>query len=210
MLLGGSNDRAASRARALLCLAACASLGHGLVAGRPRSGNPEQAHRSRATRAWQPAPRRASPSSGGDERREVLLVVAGALVDDRGRVLMATRDSGDDRGWEFPGGKVDADDASPEAALRRELREELGVECVLEAMAPLTFASRSLGRRHLLMPLFECDDWAGTPTPREGQRRIRFFSAAELDDLDAADVVDADVPMIPVVAARLRRREEAR
>ena len=153
------------------------------------------------------APRALAVRAGGEPKSSsVLLVVAAALVDEAHRVLMATRAVDGRNLWEFPGGKVDAGE-TPEAALARELREELDV--VVDAAAsfePVTFASRALGARHLLMPLFLVDAWTGTPRALEGQRSIRYFTADDLDALDAADVVAADVAMLPVVAARLRAR----
>lgn len=100
----------------------------------------------------------------------VVLVVAVALVDADGRVLIAQRPEGKSMAglWEFPGGKVDPGE-TPEAALIRELREELGVDTEESCLAPFTFASHRYERFHLLMPLYLCRRWQGTPQPREGQ-----------------------------------------
>ena len=97
-------------------------------------------------------------------------MVAAALIDADGRVLLAQRPEGRAMAglWEFPGGKVDPGE-TPEAALIRELREELGVETRASCLAPLTFASHGYDDFHLLMPLFACRRWHGTPVPREGQ-----------------------------------------
>jgi len=100
----------------------------------------------------------------------LLLVTAVALIDADGRILLAQRPEGKSLAglWEFPGGKVEAGE-TPEAALIRELREELGIETKESCLAPLTFASHSYGDFHLLMPLFVCRRWQGIATPREGQ-----------------------------------------
>jgi 8-oxo-dGTP diphosphatase len=101
----------------------------------------------------------------------VVLVVAVALVDADGRVLLAERPAGKSmaRLWEFPGGKM-REDETPEAALIRELKEELGIDVTASCLAPFTFASHSYADFHLLMPLYVCRRWQGMVTPREGQR----------------------------------------
>jgi 8-oxo-dGTP diphosphatase len=101
----------------------------------------------------------------------VVLVVAVALVDADGRVLLAERPAGKSMAglWEFPGGKVRAGEA-PEAALIRELKEELGIDVTASCLAPFTFASHGYADFHLLMPLYVCRRWQGMVTPREGQR----------------------------------------
>lgn len=98
----------------------------------------------------------------------VLLVVACALVDADRRVLIAQRPEGKAMAglWEFPGGKVEAGE-TPEAALIRELEEELGVATQTACLAPLSFASHSYEKFHLLMPLYVCRKWQGVPEPRE-------------------------------------------
>ncbi len=100
----------------------------------------------------------------------IVLVVAVALVDRDGRVLLARRPPGKALAglWEFPGGKVDPGER-PEAALIRELREELGIETDEACLAPFTFASHAYETFHLLMPLYICRVWKGTAEPREGQ-----------------------------------------
>jgi len=100
----------------------------------------------------------------------ILLVVAVALVDPDGRVLLARRPPGKALAglWEFPGGKVDPGER-PEAALIRELREELGIETDEACLAPFTFASHAYETFHLLMPLYVCRVWQGTVVAREGQ-----------------------------------------
>ena len=101
---------------------------------------------------------------------KLLLVAACALIDRDGRVLMARRPEGKDHAglWEFPGGKL-AEGETPEAALVRELREELAIDTEASCLAPAAFASQTLGEFHLLMPLFVCRKWKGSPQPLEGQ-----------------------------------------
>ena len=100
----------------------------------------------------------------------MVLVAAVALVDADGRVLLSRRPQGKSMAglWEFPGGKVKRGE-TPEVALLRELREELGIDTSNDCLAPLTFASYPYNDFHLLMPVFICRSWQGTPTPREGQ-----------------------------------------
>jgi 8-oxo-dGTP diphosphatase len=108
------------------------------------------------------------PITGADGR--LLLVVAVALIDVDGRVLLARRPPGKSMAglWEFPGGKVGAGE-TPEAALIRELKEELGVDTEASCLAPFTFASHGYADFHLLMPLYVCRVWKGRPQPHEGQ-----------------------------------------
>ena len=100
----------------------------------------------------------------------IVLVSAVALIDRDGRVLLAQRPEGKSMAglWEFPGGKIKPDE-TPEAALVRELSEELDIETWDSCLAPLTFASHSYDDFHLLMPLFACRKWAGIVKPKEGQ-----------------------------------------
>lgn len=100
----------------------------------------------------------------------IVLVAAVALVDADGCVLLSRRPQGKSMAglWEFPGGKVKRGE-TPEVALLRELREELGIDTSNDCLAPLTFASYPYNDFHLLMPVFICRSWQGTPTPREGQ-----------------------------------------
>ncbi|MEO7223703.1 MAG: (deoxy)nucleoside triphosphate pyrophosphohydrolase, partial [Devosia sp.] len=98
----------------------------------------------------------------------IMLVVACALVDADRRVLIAQRPPGKQLAglWEFPGGKLEPGE-TPEAALIRELEEELGVSTKTACLAPLTFASYAYENFHLLMPLFVCRKWQGVPQARE-------------------------------------------
>ncbi|WP_280854466.1 bifunctional GNAT family N-acetyltransferase/(deoxy)nucleoside triphosphate pyrophosphohydrolase [Pararoseomonas indoligenes] len=100
----------------------------------------------------------------------LLLVAACALIDSDGRVLLARRPEGKPMAglWEFPGGKL-APGETPEDALIRELHEELGIDVSAACLAPFAFASHPLEGKHLLMPLYLCRRWNGTPEGREGQ-----------------------------------------
>jgi len=127
---------------------------------------------------------------------KTLLVSAVALVDADGRVLLAQRPEGKSMAglWEFPGGKVEAGE-TPEAALIRELQEELGIDTWQSCLAPLTFASHAYADFHLLMPLFICRKWQGTPQPREGQV-LKWVRPLALRDYP---MPPADIPLIPVL-----------
>ena len=122
-----------------------------------------------------------------------VLVVAVALLDPDGRVLLAQRPEGKAMAglWEFPGGKVEPGER-PEDALIRELDEELGIETRAACLAPLTFASHAYGDFHLLMPLFVCRRWWGTPHPREGQA-LKWVRPRAMRDLP---MPPADEPLV--------------
>ncbi len=132
----------------------------------------------------------------GSNPLPVVLVVAVALVDVDGRVLIARRPEGKPMAglWEFPGGKVD-DGESPEAALIRELGEELGIDVAASCLAPLTFASHAYETFHLLMPLYVCRVWDGAVTPREGQE-LAWVRPNRLKDYP---MPPADVPLIAML-----------
>jgi 8-oxo-dGTP diphosphatase len=125
--------------------------------------------------------------------RPLLLVAAAALIDANGRVLLAQRPEGKDMAglWEFPGGKVDAGE-TPEAALVRELREELGVETSVGCLWPLAFASHGYEKFHLLMPLFSCRVWQGKPQSLEKQK----LAWANKDELRNYEMPPADVNLV--------------
>ena len=127
---------------------------------------------------------------------KVVLVSAVALIDRDGRVLLAQRPEGKSMAglWEFPGGKVEPDE-TPEAALIRELHEELGIETWRSCLAPLTFASHGYPDFHLLMPLFACRKWEGVPQSREGQA-LKWVHARDLRDYP---MPPADIPLIPIL-----------
>jgi 8-oxo-dGTP diphosphatase len=127
------------------------------------------------------------------EPPRIVLVVACALVDADGRVLVAQRPEGKALAglWEFPGGKLEPGER-PEESLIRELAEELGITVKAACLAPLTFASHGYETFHLLMPLYVCRRWEGTPTGREGQA-IRWMKPARLRDLP---MPPADAPLI--------------
>ncbi len=127
---------------------------------------------------------------------KLLLVVAVALVDPDGRVLVTQRPEGKALAglWEFPGGKIE-DGERPEEALIRELHEELGIEVKADCLAPLSFASFAYPTFHLLMPLFICRRWSGIAVGREGQA-LKWLRAA---DLRALPMPPADAPLIPAL-----------
>ena len=113
---------------------------------------------------------------------ELVLVVACALVDADGRVLLAKRPPGKPLAglWEFPGGKVETGE-TPEAALIRELKEELDIDVTAKCLAPLSFASHTYPEFHLLMPLYVCRRWEGDIAPLQGQQ-LAWVRAQKLAD----------------------------
>ena len=125
--------------------------------------------------------------------RKLLLVAACALVDPDGRVLVTQRPPGKEMAglWEFPGGKVEAGE-TPEAAIIRELEEELGITTQTACLAPLTFASHAYDSFHLLMPLYVCRTWDGIVRPLEGQA-LKWLRPRDLRGLA---MPPADAPLI--------------
>lgn len=127
-------------------------------------------------------------------RPHTLLVTAAALIKDDGTVLLAQRPEGKSFAglWEFPGGKVEVPE-TPEAALVRELHEELGLIVAPEALKPLTFVSENCATFHLLMVLYVVRQWENDPIGREGQT-LAWVSA---EDLGTYPMPKADAPLIP-------------
>ena len=123
-------------------------------------------------------------------------VSAVALVDADGRVLLAQRPVGKSMAglWEFPGGKIEEGE-SPEQALVRELKEELGIDTSSSCLAPVTFASHRYDNFHLMMPLYVCRVWQGMVTAREGQNLVWAYPK----DFDKYPMPPADIPLIPVI-----------
>jgi 8-oxo-dGTP diphosphatase len=128
--------------------------------------------------------------------RPVLLVAAVVLIDPDGRVLLAQRPEGKHMAglWEFPGGKVHPGE-TPEAALIRELDEELGINVEASCLAPFTFASHAYPEFHLLMPLYVCRKWSGIVTAREGQQ-LKWVRPAQLADYP---MPPADKPLVAML-----------
>ena len=127
---------------------------------------------------------------------KIILVSAAALIDPDGRVLLAQRPPGKSLAglWEFPGGKVEPGE-TPEAALIRELKEELSIDTFTSCLAPLTFASHRYPDFHLLMPLFACRKWQGIATGVEGQN----LAWVRPTDLRNYPMPPADLPLIPIL-----------
>lgn len=125
--------------------------------------------------------------------KPIVLVAAAALIDADGRVLVAQRPEGKVMAglWEFPGGKLSAGE-TPEAALARELMEELAITVCETCLYPVSFASHAYEDFHLLMPLFQCRNWEGTPNPQEGQE-IRWLFPNRLHSLA---MPPADAPLV--------------
>ncbi len=128
--------------------------------------------------------------------RPLLLVVAAAVIDADLRVLITQRPPGKPMAglWEFPGGKVQ-DGETPEQALIRELFEELDIDVCPTCLSPLTFASHSYEKFHLLMPVFQIRTWDGVVTPKEGQQ-MKWVRTNRLADYP---MPPADIPLIPML-----------
>jgi 8-oxo-dGTP diphosphatase len=139
-----------------------------------------------------PVPVMVAPTSG----KPTLLVAAVALIDPESRVLLARRPEGKPLAglWEFPGGKV-APGETPEEALIRELREELGIDVSAACLGPFTFASHTYEKFHLLMPLYLCRRWQGQVTAMEGQA-LAWVRPARLGDYA---MPPADIPLVAML-----------
>jgi 8-oxo-dGTP diphosphatase len=140
--------------------------------------------------------RRAAAPRPSPTPKPILLVVACALIDVEGRILLAQRPPGKSMAglWEFPGGKL-AEGETPEAALIRELREELGIETREACLSPLFFASHAYEKFHLLMPLYVCRKWEGRVAPREGQA-LAWVRPQKLAEYK---MPPADIPLVALL-----------
>lgn len=129
-----------------------------------------------------------------------VVVSCAILVDPDGRVLVADRPAGKDMAglWEFPGGKVEPLE-SPEAALVRELEEELGIVTAQSCLAPCGFASHAYAKFHLILLAFAIRKWRGAVRPQEGQQ-VRWV---RVNDLFTLDMPPADRPLIGQIASIL-------
>jgi len=132
------------------------------------------------------------------EKNPTMTVVAAALVDADGRVLLQQRAPGKAMAglWEFPGGKIEPGEL-PEAALLRELREELGIETDSACLAPAAFASARIGERHMLLLLYICRKWRGTPAPLDAVA-LKWVRPNEMVSLP---MPPADKPLIGLLDA---------
>lgn len=133
--------------------------------------------------------------------RALLIVVAVALLDREGRVLLAQRPEGKSLAglWEFPGGKRESHESLHEALIR-ELHEEIGISVAANDLEPWHFASHAYPDFDLLMPVYLCREWSGTPTPQEGQK-LAWVTA---DALPTYPVPPADLPLLKPLASLLR------
>ena len=136
----------------------------------------------------------AEPSADGS--KPIVLVAACALIDADSRILLARRPEGKKMAglWEFPGGKLNPGE-TPEAALIRELKEEIGIDVAKSCLAAFAFASHSYDNFHLLMPLFLCRRWRGVPRPLEGQT----LAWVAVDRLGEYAMPEADRPLVPLL-----------
>ncbi|MBK6411838.1 (deoxy)nucleoside triphosphate pyrophosphohydrolase [Sphingopyxis sp.] len=139
-----------------------------------------------------------SATNPGKPPKSSLIVVAAALVDRDGRLLVQQRPEGLSMAglWEFPGGKIEPGE-TPEQALVRELAEELAIDVEQACLAPACFASDMLGDRHLLLLLYVCRKWRGTPTPQHASA-LRWARPVELHGLA---MPPADKPLIGLLEA---------
>lgn len=132
-----------------------------------------------------------------------MTVVAAALIDGEGRILLQKRAAGRQMAglWEFPGGKVEQDE-TPEAALVRELDEELGIQADVKALVPAGFASADNDGRHMLLLLYLCREWKGTPSALDAEALVWV----ELADMTTLPMPPADAPLVESLARLLAGR----
>ena len=131
-----------------------------------------------------------------DDSVTILLVVAAALVNAKNEILIAQRPTGKRLAgkWEFPGGKVEQGE-SPEAALAREIQEELGIDIAIADMEPFWFLSHDYRAEfgfHLLMPVYVCRKWQGTPETKEHAA----IAWKRPDDMVNMPMIEADAELI--------------
>lgn len=145
---------------------------------------------SRSARVQPASTQRVTMSAG---QTKLVLVVACALIDADGRILLAQRPEGKSMAglWEFPGGKIETGER-PETTLIRELNEELGIRVKEDCLAPFAFASHGYDAFHLLMPLYVCRRWEGIVVAREGQK----LAWARTNELSNYAMPPADVPLV--------------
>lgn len=145
---------------------------------------------SRSARVQPASTQRVTMSAG---QTKLVLVVACALIDADGRILLAQRPEGKSMAglWEFPGGKIETGER-PETTLIRELNEELGIRVKEDCLAPFAFASHGYDSFHLLMPLYLCRRWEGIVVAREGQK----LAWARTNELANYAMPPADVPLV--------------
>ena len=126
----------------------------------------------------------------------MLLVVAVALIDSDGRILLSQRPEGKQMSglWEFPGGKIEEGE-TPEVALVRELKEELSIDITESCLAPFSFASHAYDDFHLLMPLYLCRVWKGRPFPKE-QQKLKWV---KLEKFSEYSMPPADLPLVAML-----------
>ena len=137
---------------------------------------------------------------------KLVLVVAAAIYNEKGQILLAKRPEGKAMAglWELPGGKIEEGE-TPEEALARELGEELGIIVNPSLLEPITFASHSYESFHLLMPVYACLDWDGDMKAREAQE-LAWVDPALLHTYPAPA---ADKPLFETLAAQDRSGRHA-
>ncbi len=131
-----------------------------------------------------------------EANKPVIYVAAAVLMQENGEILIAQRPKGKSMAglWEFPGGKIEADE-TPEQALIRELQEELHITCSTEHMQPINFVSYDYGEFHLFMPFWLVTHWQGEVIPQENQA-IRWIKPTELENFP---MPPADKPLISMI-----------